>query len=123
MALRMALGAGRGWMRRAIVVSEIVLVCVLLVGAGLLTRSLRHVLDVDPGFTREDVITLRVDPSRIAHPTVGTRNSYFNAVLQDVRSVSGVEAVGLTDALPLGDNFGWRGWTVTGRVFAVGNGA
>jgi len=108
-----SVNAGRGWTRRAIVVSEIVLVCVLLVGAGLLTRSLRHILDVDPGFTRENVITLRVDPSRVAHPTIETRNSYFATVLQHVRSVPGVEAVGLTDALPLGDNFGWRGWTVT----------
>ena len=49
---------GGGWMRRAIVVSEIVLVCVLLTGAGLLTRSLSRVLDVDPGFTPENVISL-----------------------------------------------------------------
>ncbi len=106
---------GSGWMRRAIVVTEIVLVCVLLTGAGLLTRSLSRVLDVDPGFTSENVITLRVDPSRLEHPTLETRNVYFDTLLQHVRSVPGVEAVGLTDALPLGDNFGWRGWTVSAR--------
>ena len=107
--------SGGGWMRRAIVVTEIVLVCVLLTGAGLLTRSLSRVLDVDPGFTSENVISLRVDPSRLEHPTLETRNAYFDTVLQHVRSVPGVEAVGLTDALPLGDNFGWRGWTVSAR--------
>ena len=106
---------GGGWMRRAIVVTEIVLVCVLLTGAGLLTRSLSRVLDVDPGFTSENVISLRVDPSRLEHPTLETRNAYFDTVLQHVRSVPGVEAVGLTDALPLGDNFGWRGWTVSAK--------
>jgi predicted permease len=106
---------GGGWMRRAIVVTEIVLVCVLLTGAGLLTRSLSRVLDVDPGFTSENVMSLRVDPSRLEHPTLETRNAYFDSVLQHVRSVPGVEAVGLTDALPLGDNFGWRGWTVSAR--------
>jgi predicted permease len=105
-------GAG-AWMRRAIVVAEIVLVCVLLTGAGLLTRSLSRVLDVDPGFTSENVISLRVDPSRVERPTRETRNVYFDTVLRHARSVPGVEAVGLTDALPLGDNFGWRGWTVT----------
>ena len=103
----------RGWMRRAIVVTEIVLVCILLTGAGLLTRSLSHVLDVDPGFSIGNVMSLRVDPSRVEQPTLETRNAYFNTVVQHVRSVPGVEAVGLTDALPLGDNFGWRGWTVT----------
>lgn len=105
-------GAG-GWMRRAIVVAEIVLVSVLLTGAGLLTRSLSRVLDVDPGFTSENVVTLRVDPSRLEHPTREARNAYFDAVLRQVRAVPGVEAVGLTDALPLGDNFGWRGWTIS----------
>ena len=104
---------GAGWMRRAIVVTEIVLVSVLLTGAGLLTRSLSRVLDVDPGFTSENVISLRVDPSRLEHPTREARNAYFDAVLQHVRSVPGIETVGLTDALPLGDNFGWRGWTVS----------
>jgi putative ABC transport system permease protein len=106
---------GGGWIRRAIVVTEIVLVSVLLTGAGLLTRSLSRVLDVDPGFTSENVITLRVDPSRREHPTLETRNAYFDTVLQHVRSVPGVETVGLTDALPLGDNFGWRGWTVSAK--------
>ncbi len=101
-----------GWMRRAIVVTEIVLVCALLTVAGLLTRSLSRVLDVDPGFTSENVITLRADPSRAEHPTRESRNAYFETVLQHVRAVPGVEAAGLTDALPLGDNFGWRGWTV-----------
>lgn len=103
---------GGGWMRRVIVVAEIAMVCVLLTGAGLLTRSLVRVLGVDLGFNSENVLTLRVDPSRRAHPTRETRNVYFDTVRQHVRSVPGVEAVGLTDALPLGDNFGWRGWTV-----------
>jgi predicted permease len=71
------------------------------------------VLDIDPGFTTENVISLRVDPSRPQHPTNETRNAYFDTVLQHVRAVPGVEAAGLTDALPLGDNFGRRGWTAS----------
>ncbi len=114
---------GSGRMRRAIVVAEIVLVCVLLTGAGLLTRSLSRVLDVDPGFTSDNVLSLRVDPSRLEHPTREARNAYFDAVLQHVRSVPGVETAGLTDALPLGDNFGWRGWTVSAKDRATDPGA
>ena len=78
---RGATGRG-GWMRRAIVVTEIVLVCVLLTGSGLLTRSLSRVLDVDPGFTSENVISLRVDPSHLERPTRETRNAYFDTVLR-----------------------------------------
>ena len=36
-------------------------------------------------------------------------------MLQHVRAVPGVDAVGLTDALPLGDNFGWRSWNVDAK--------
>jgi predicted permease len=108
-----SVAGGDGLMRRAIVIAEIALVCVLLIGAGLLTRSLQRVLDVDPGFTAENLVTLRIDPSPVDLPTTAARNVYFETVLQHVRSAPGVEAVGLTDALPLGDNFGWRGWTVS----------
>jgi predicted permease len=108
-----------GWMRRAIVVTEVALVCVLLIVASLLARSLSRVLEVDPGFTAANLLTLRVDPSRKEHPTREARNAYFDALLQRVRSVPGVEAAGLTDALPFGDNFGWRGWTITSRDVAA----
>jgi predicted permease len=101
---------GRSRTQRAIVVAEIALVTVLLTGAGLLTRSLVRLLDVDLGFDSSNVITVRVDPQRRG-TTRATRNLYFDEVLRQVQSVSGIEALGLTDALPLGDNFGWRQWT------------
>ena len=111
---RGSIGAGRGWMRRSIVAGEIVLVCVLLTGAGLLVRSLMHVLDADRGFSSDSVITVRVDPGR-AYRTLDSKNAYFADVLRNVRAVHGVEAAGLTDALPLGDNFGWRAWNVAAK--------
>jgi predicted permease len=95
--------------RRMIVVSEIALVCVLLTGAGLLTRSLGRVLDVDPGFATDNLVAVRVDPSR-AQTTAAQRVAWFDEVRRAVATVPGVEAFGLTDALPLGDNFGWRRW-------------
>ena len=49
-------------MRNALVVSEIAFACVLLVGAGLLIRSLIRVLDVDMGFDAARAATMRVDP-------------------------------------------------------------
>jgi predicted permease len=101
-----------GRVRRAIVVAEVVLACVLTTGAGLLTRSLGRVLDVQPGFASENVIAVRVDPSRV-QSTVEQRNLYFDEVVRAVQSVPGVQALGLTDALPLGDNFGWRRWNAS----------
>jgi predicted permease len=106
---RGSIGMSHSLMRRAIVVGEIALVCVLLTGAGLLVRSLRQVLDVQPGFDASGVIALRVDPGG-TDLTVERKNAYFEGIVRHARSVPGVDAVGLTDALPLGDNFGWRTW-------------
>jgi predicted permease len=96
-------------MRNIIVVTEVALVCVLLTGAGLLGRSLGRVLDVRPGFSTENVTAVRVDPRR-GESTLAQRSAYFDAVVREVRALPGIDAVGLTDALPLGDNFGWRRW-------------
>jgi predicted permease len=102
-------GGGRRWLRPSFLVGEVALVCVLLTGAGLLLRSLVRVLDVQLGFATENVVTLRVDPGP-GYPTTSLKNTYFDRVLDRVRSIPGVESAGLTDALPLGDNFGWRTW-------------
>jgi predicted permease len=108
-ASRGSTGGRSGWVRRSIVVTEIALGCVLLTGAGLLTRSLTRVLDVDLGFAPERLLAIRVDPRR-AGTTLAQRNAYFDEVAHAVNAVPGVERLGLTDALPLGDNFGWRRW-------------
>jgi predicted permease len=115
-------GASRGWMRGSLVVSEIVLACVLLTGSGLLVRSLIRVLDVELGFQPDNVVALRIDPGN-AYSTLPQKTTYFDEILRGVRAVPGVEAAGLTDALPLGDNFGWRLWDVeaTGQVYERGH--
>jgi predicted permease len=103
--------AGRrsGWLRRAVVVAELALACVLLTGAGLLARSFSRVLDVEPGYATENVIALRVDRPR-GERTNAERRAYLDELARTVSAVPGVAAVGLTDALPLGDNYGWRRW-------------
>jgi predicted permease len=99
-------GKGKGWIRSVLVISEVAMACVLLVGAGLLIRSFARVLDVDLGFQPEHAATMRVDPGR-EYDTLAKRNGYFGEVLRRAQDVSGVGAVGLTDALPLGRNRTW----------------
>lgn len=111
-------GRGRGSVRSALVVAEIAFACVLLVGAGLLIRSFLRVLDVNLGFQPSHAAALRVDPER--RPSSQEQlNAYLDDVLRRARSAPGVEAAGITDALPLGRNRSW-GVPVIGQVYARG---
>ena len=88
--------AGRrsGWLRRAVVVAELAMACVLLTGAGLLTRSLTRVLDVEPGYATENVIALRVDRAAAQTSTGAARRAYLDELVRTVSAVPGVAAVG-----------------------------
>jgi predicted permease len=99
-------GKSHTWIRGTLVVSEIAFACVLLVGAGLLIRSFLHVLDVNLGFQPERAVAVRVDPSQ-QYSTQAQQNAYFDEVLRRVKEVRGIDAAGLSDALPLGRNRGW----------------
>ena len=111
-------GSGQGWVRGALVVSEIALACVLLVGAGLLVRSFLHVMKVNIGFQPERAAAIRVDTGE-RYGSQALAIAHFNDVLRRARQTPGVEAAGLTDALPLGRNRSW-GAGVKGIVYPKG---
>ena len=116
-------GRGHAWVRSALVVAEISLACVLLASAGLLIRSFLHVLDVNLGFHPERAAALRIDPND-SYKTQEQKNAYYTEALHDVLNVPGVEAAGLSDALPLGRNrswgFGVKGVQYTPRTYPDG---
>ncbi len=94
------------WVWSGLVVSEIAFAAVLLVGAGLLTRSLLQVMDVDLGFRPQSAAALRLDASS-QYNTMESRIAWLNDALDRVRTMRGVDAAGMTDALPLGRNRTW----------------
>ncbi len=96
--------------RSALVVSEVALACVLLVGAGLLLRSFMQVLDVDLGFQPERAAAVKVeynDDAPTQDASIEKRTAIFQQILSRVSSIPGVEAAGMTDYLPLGQNRAW----------------
>jgi putative ABC transport system permease protein len=111
-------GRGHAWMRSALVVAEVSLACVLLTGAGLLIRSFLHVLDVNLGFTPDHATALRIDPND-SYKTQEQKNAYFTEALHDVMNVAGIQAAGLSDALPLGWNRSW-GFAAKGAQYKAG---
>jgi predicted permease len=92
-------------LRSALIVSEIALACVLLVGAGLLLRSFLRILDVDLGFepSRAASIALDYDDKGDA----AKRSAIWQEVLRRTQAIPGVEAVGITDNLPMSRNRSW----------------
>ncbi|MGH7577627.1 MAG: ADOP family duplicated permease [Longimicrobiales bacterium] len=91
--------------RSALVVAEVALAFVLLVGSGLLLRSLERLFAVDPGVDASDLLTLQVHATggRFTDPSVTQR--FFAESLEAVREVPGVAGAALTSSLPLSDDF------------------
>lgn len=96
---------GQQWMRRTLVVSEIAIALVLLVGAGLLLRSLGRLFAIDPGFDGTHVLTMQVQESGHRFDDDGARARFFTQAVEVVRQVPGVISVGLTSQLPLSGDF------------------
>lgn len=87
--------------RRALVAVQVALALVLLVGSGLLLRSLERLLAIDPGFNPEGVLTMQVQVSGTRFVEAGAAGQFFDQALEAVRAVPGVAAAGLTNQLPL----------------------
>ncbi len=91
----------RGRLRSVLVVGQVALTAVLLVGAGLLTRSLARLLDQDPGFVSDHVLTARVALDAPRFDSAGTRGRYLAEVVREARTLPGVRSVGGVTQLPL----------------------
>ena len=87
--------------RGALVVVEVALALVLLVGAGLLLRSLDRLFAVAPGFDPAGLLTLQVQAGGQRLSGDSARLRFFASALDAVRRVPGVERVALTSQLPL----------------------
>ncbi len=91
--------------QRALVVAQISTSFVLLIGAGLLVRTMIHLQQVDLGFDNEAVLTMNIpvdfEPGAGGRTADELRN-YYLGILDDVRSLPRVAAASLTNAVPLG---------------------
>ena len=92
---------GHSRLRDVLVVGEIALTIVLLAGTGLLMRSLDRLMRVDAGFEAERVVTARVALAGPRYASNESRRRFFADVLDRVRVVPGVQAVGAVSNLPL----------------------
>jgi putative ABC transport system permease protein len=97
--------AGRHRLRAGLVVAEVSLALMLLVGAGLMMRSLVRLLSVNTGFRPDHLLTMEVRASGAQYDSLATVSSLADRVVTAVEALPGVEAAGWTSMLPLGGDF------------------
>jgi predicted permease len=102
-------------LRNALVVSEIALALVLLVGAGLLVKSLLHMLSVNPGFRTENLLTMKLSLSSMKYSEESKVSAFQQELLQRVGTLPGVEGVATVSNLPLAGDGGTGRPQITGR--------
>lgn len=101
---RRSIGSGNA-MRAALVVAEVALASMLLVGSGLLVRSMMRVFAVSPGFDETNRLTMEIQTTGPAFNDSAYTLRYFDRVLTSVRALPGVQSAALTTQLPLSGDY------------------
>jgi predicted permease len=104
-------------LRRALIIGEVALSVVLLVGAGLLTKTLWNLSHVPLGFRPEGVLTLRTSlPIASGSPYTSflARSDFYRRVLDQIAAMPGVVSAGYTTFLPLTNAGGTSAFTIEG---------
>jgi predicted permease len=123
-ALRLSRGVeamGRGTvtpggarLRGALVIAQAAIALVLAVGSALLARSLGHLLEVEPGFVSERLVTAELSMPEARYPDDASRDAFFRALGEKMLSIDGVLAASTVTAPPLRGPSG-------SRYFAIEN--
>ncbi|MEW6206881.1 MAG: ABC transporter permease [Acidobacteriota bacterium] len=93
--------------RNSLVVAEVALGLVLLIGAGLMIQSFSRLINVNPGFDPENVLTGRISMARAVYEDTDERIRYVNQTLDKLRALPGVESAAFVAPMPFsGGNVG-----------------
>lgn len=106
-----------GTLTRGLVVLEIALSCGLLVGAGLMIKSVVQLRNIDFGFTTDDVLTARVGLFEVAYPDTTSRLQFFDRLRTRLATIPGVRGAALTSDLP-GTWAGRTSFAMEGAAYA-----
>jgi len=110
-------GTGHRRTHNVLVISEIAMALVLLIGAGLLLRSFQHLLEVDPGFRVDHILTVEVQQAALPFTQasklsqedwiqIGQKQSLqFEQIVERIRALPGVKEAAGIDDLPLSKEF------------------
>jgi putative ABC transport system permease protein len=107
--------------RSALVIAEVALSLVLLIGAGLMIKSLAHLLKVDPGFKPDRALSMNIALLGSKYPSGNQQTTFFEEVTRRVEALPGVESAGLISSAPLSGGVYAGGFSIEGVAPASAN--
>ena len=116
-------GRSRLRWRQSLVAIEIALAVVLVVGAGLMIRSVRNLLAIDAGFRPDGVLTMQISTPATWYPDSLAVVGYWAELQRRVSLVPGVRSVGAVRSLPLTSEMGDWGLRIEGYTPPMNHGA
>jgi putative ABC transport system permease protein len=109
-------GTGQSRMRGFLAIAEVSLALILLVGAGLMMKSLYRLLSVNPGFRPDRVLSMQMSLRTAQYSKNPAIQNFWQRVLDQVRQLPGVEAVALGTGVPLTDSHSRSDITLEGMA-------
>jgi predicted permease len=109
---------GRQRLRSALVVTEIAVAMLLLVGAGLLVRSLQQVQQLETGFNPRGLMSATVSLPPTIYKTDVQQTAFFASAEEQLKNLPGVKSAAIADALPFDNNGGSASFSIKGQTVA-----
>ena len=97
---RGATGAARHHIRRGLVMAEVALAVMLVIGAGLLIRTVYNLSIVDAGFDRSRLVTFQMSLATADYPQPAPRAQLYQRLLEKLRGVAGIQGASAMSGLP-----------------------
>ncbi|HSL68771.1 MAG TPA: ABC transporter permease [Longimicrobiales bacterium] len=97
---RTTAGSHRVLIRRALVVAEVALAVVLVVGSSLMLRSFKELLEVDPGFEPDRLLSFQLFLPAATYPDPAAQTAFFERLMPRLKALPGVTAVAAMDGMP-----------------------
>jgi putative ABC transport system permease protein len=111
--------AGRS-LRRGLVVAEVALSLTLLIGAGLLIKSVARLQGVDPGFDPHNVLVFNLTLPAVKYPTDTAQQLFLEQLMPRLNALPGVRAAGVTSVIPFGGGWSTSSFNIENFVVPPG---
>ena len=95
-----ATGAARHHIRRGLVMAEVALAVMLVIGAGLMIRTVYNLAAVDAGFDRSRLVTFQMSLATADYPQPQQRAQLYQRLLEKLRGVAGIQGASAMSGLP-----------------------